>query len=75
MTLSRVACRYSTIALASTGAAVTAIDSFEDEAAAEDVFHAGVAKSRLAIKLLRMKALKALDMLVRVGLGGGQKWV
>ena len=31
--------RYSTIALASTGAAVTTIDSFEDEAAAEDIFY------------------------------------
>eukprot|EP00802_Teleaulax_amphioxeia_P019178 Tamp_19401.p1 GENE.Tamp_19401~~Tamp_19401.p1 ORF type:complete len:309 (+),score=64.84 Tamp_19401:97-927(+) len=56
---------YSTIALASTGATVTTIDSFEDEAAAEDVFHAGIEKSGLPIKLLRMKALEALDMLVR----------
>ena len=55
--------------------AVTTIDSFEDEAAAEDVFHAGVEKSGLPIKLLRMKALEALDMLVRLGLGGGQGWV
>jgi protein-L-isoaspartate O-methyltransferase len=55
---------YSTIALGSTGAAVTTIDSFEDEAESEAVFHAGVAKSGLPIKLLKMKALDALQRLI-----------
>ena len=55
---------YSTLALASTGAAVTTVDSFEDEAEAEAVFHAGVAKSGLPIKLLKMKALEALQALI-----------
>lgn len=54
---------YSTIALASTGCAVTTIDSFEDEADSEAVFHAGVEKSKLPIRLLKMKALDALKML------------
>ena len=67
--------RYSTIALASTGAAVTTIDSFEDEAAAEDVFHAGVQKSGLPIKLLHMKALEALNILVSVRVRGGEECV
>ena len=67
--------RYSTIALASTGAAVTTIDSFEDEAAAEDVFHAGVQKSGLPIKLLHMKALEALNILVSMRMGGGEECV
>ena len=55
---------YSTIALASTGCAVTTIDSFEDEADSEAVFHAGVEKSKLPIRLLKMKALDALKMLI-----------
>ena len=55
---------YSTIALASAGAAVTTIDSFEDEEEAEAVFHAGVEKSGLPIKLMKMKALDALRMLI-----------
>jgi len=55
---------YSTIALASTGATVTAVDSFEDEPEAEAIFRAGVQKSGLPIKLLKMKALEALDMLI-----------
>jgi hypothetical protein len=67
--------RYSTIALASTGAAVTTIDSFEDEAAAENVFHAGVQKSGLPIKLLHMKALEALNILVSVRVRGGEECV
>ena len=68
--------RYSTIALASTGAEVTTIDSFEDEAAAEDVFHAGVQKSGLSIKLLHMKALEALHILVSVRCVAGkvERW-
>ena len=57
---------YSTIALASTGATVTTVDSFEDEAEAEAVFRAGVEKtaSTCNIKLLKMKALLALQMLI-----------
>ena len=48
----------------STGAAVTTIDSFQDEAESEAVFHAGVEKCGLPIKLIKMKALEALKMLI-----------
>lgn len=51
---------YSAVAMAATGAKVTTIDSFQDEAEAEEVFHEGVRRSGLDVKLEKGKALDVL---------------
>eukprot|EP00288_Rhodomonas_lens_P019451 CAMPEP_0177691838 /NCGR_PEP_ID=MMETSP0484_2-20121128/1526_1 /TAXON_ID=354590 /ORGANISM="Rhodomonas lens, Strain RHODO" /LENGTH=256 /DNA_ID=CAMNT_0019202501 /DNA_START=66 /DNA_END=836 /DNA_ORIENTATION=- len=54
---------YSAVAMAATGAQVTTIDSFEDEPESEAIFHEGVRRSGLQIRLEKGKALAVLARL------------